>query len=357
MTAMGAPSAGPENKHVAGLDTVRFICATWVLFGHFGFLPLPDGIDRLPHVGRIARVFVGNLFSGPAAVIVFFLVSGFCIHYPYRHGRLPAMKPFYARRYVRILIPMAVAIALGVPLELGLTNLNESILWSLLCEEIYYLLYPLVLVRLRRHMSFRPMIAVAFVLALGVALTNPRAGNYASYGAGLNWLLGLPCWLLGCELADSVSTLRAPSIGRLWTYRLGIWGLSAICSLLRFHSPLRYPWTLNWFALAAFFWLGAEIAYQERHGSIVALERAGKWSYALYLTHLHGHYLFLALAARFLAFGLPHLSPMLHWLFAMTFTYLLAYAFYRAVEKPAHELARRLAQRMRERTPIAVSAE
>jgi peptidoglycan/LPS O-acetylase OafA/YrhL len=346
-----------ESKHVAGLDTIRFICATWVLFGHFGVMPLPAIIDRAPQVARVARVFIGNLFCGPAAVIVFFLVSGFCIHYPYRQGRRPPLKAFYARRYVRILIPMAVAIGLGIPLELGLTHLNDSILWSLLCEEIYYLLYPLVLLRLRHRMGFRPMIAVTFVLALGVALTNPGAGNYASYGAGLNWLIGLPCWLLGCELADTASSIPAPSSARIWTYRLGIWGLSAVLSVLRFHSPLRYPWTLNWFALAAFFWLGAEIAYQERNGSVPALERAGKWSYALYLTHVHGHYLFLALAARLLTLGLPTLTPALHWLFAMTFTYVFAYAFYRVVEKPAHDLARRIAQRILERTPIPVTAE
>jgi peptidoglycan/LPS O-acetylase OafA/YrhL len=206
-------------------------------------------------------------------------------------------------------------------------------------------------------MSFRPMIAGAFVLAVGVALTDPRAGNYGSYGASLNWLLGLPCWLLGCELAERVSTVSAPSAARIWTYRLGIWGLSSICSVLRFHSPLRYPWTLNWFALAVFVWLGAEIAYQERHGSVAPFERAGKWSYALYLTHLHGHYLFLALGVRLVAFGLPALPPFFHWLFSVTLTYLVAYGFYRAVEKPAHDLARRVAQRLRERASLAAAAE
>lgn len=345
----GATAAAPGSKHVAALDSIRFICASWVLFGHFGFVPMPARLLQLPRVGHLVRGFVGNLFSGEAAVIVFFLISGFCIHYPYRDGRPLRFKAFYARRYVRILIPMAVAILLGVPLQLKLTNLNDSILWSLLCEEIYYLLYPLILVRLRRHMTFRPMIAGAYLLALGVALTNPRAGNYASYGPGLNWLLGLPCWLLGCELAETLASRSTPSTARIWVYRLGVWGASSVCSVLRFHSPIHYPWTLNWFALGAFVWLGAEIAYQQRHGSVAWLEAAGKFSYSIYLTHLHGHYLLPLLA-------LPVLAPVLEWSLNTAVTFLLAYVFYRLVEKPSHELARRVAQRFVTRAPLAAAA-
>src|SRR4051812_5187972 len=197
-------SAPSQSRHVAGLDSVPFVCAAGVLFGHFGFFPLPLFVSSRPRVHRLVEAALGNLFSGPAAVIVFFVISGFCIHYPFRDGRPLPLKSYYSRRYVRILIPMAAAIALGVPLHLDLTHLNDSILWSLLCEEIYYLLYPLVLVRLRRRMGWRPIIAVSFVFALFVVLTDLRAGNYASYGPGLNWLLGLPCWLLGCELAESI---------------------------------------------------------------------------------------------------------------------------------------------------------
>jgi peptidoglycan/LPS O-acetylase OafA/YrhL len=165
-------------RHVAGLDSIRFICASWVLFGHLGFFPLTDSFDRATRVGYVVRGFFGNLFCGPAAVIVFFVISGFCIHYPYRDGRPLALKAYYSRRYVRIFVPMVAAIALGVPLRLHLEFLNDSILWSLLAEEIYYFLYPLAFVPLRRRAGWRPIIAVAYALSLLVALTNPYAGNY-----------------------------------------------------------------------------------------------------------------------------------------------------------------------------------
>jgi peptidoglycan/LPS O-acetylase OafA/YrhL len=334
-------------KHVSGLDSIRFICASWVVFGHFGFLGIDLGFLPAPF-GAMARVLWFNLFVGPAAVIVFFLISGFCIHYPYRDGRPLPLKAYYSRRYVRILIPMAIAIALGVPLGLKLENLNDSILWSLLAEEIYYLLYPLVLVRLRRRFGWRKVIAGTYVLSLGVVLTNPHGANYASFGPGLNWLLGLPCWLLGCELAETIPKV-SPSAGRLWLYRFGIWGASAIASVLRFHSPIRYPLTLNVFAFGAFFWLGAEIAYAERHGAVRWLESAGKFSYSIYLTHLHGHALYALL-------GLS-LAPMLDWSLMASTIYGGAYVFYRLIEKPSHELARRIARRVLERHAVVATAE
>jgi peptidoglycan/LPS O-acetylase OafA/YrhL len=349
-TAPHAPpgSGGPAlGKHVGGLDSIRFICATWVVFGHFGVLGIEFRTLQPAWLGAIVRSVWFNLFVGPAAVIVFFLISGFCIHYPYRDGRPLPLKAYYSRRYVRILIPMAIAIALGLPLKLDLEHLNDSILWSLLAEEIYYLLYPLVLVRLRRRFGWRPVIAVAYLLSFCVVFKDRHAGNYASFGPGLNWLLGLPCWLLGCELAETIPT-KSPSAARLWSYRLGIWALSSVASVLRFHSPLRFPVSLNLFALGVFFWLGAEIAYAERHGAPRWLEACGKWSYSIYLMHLHGHALYLLL-------GLT-LASWLDWSLATLVTYLVCYTFYRLVEKPAHELARRIARRILVREPLAATA-
>lgn len=79
--------------------------------------------------------------------------------------------------------------------------LQDSILWSLVCEEVYYTLYPLIL-KTRVRWGWTSLIGATFAGAYAVVLTNPTAGNYPSYGAGLNWILGLPCWLLGCQLAE-----------------------------------------------------------------------------------------------------------------------------------------------------------
>ncbi len=67
---------------------------------------------------------------------------------------------YYLRRYTRILIPVAAAV--GVYRFVGQrfvfwgehSILWQSPLWSLLCEEIYYAVYPL-LRRLRRALSWQ----------------------------------------------------------------------------------------------------------------------------------------------------------------------------------------------------------
>jgi peptidoglycan/LPS O-acetylase OafA/YrhL len=336
-----APLASPG--HVGGLDGIRFVCASWVVFGHFGFAPFTQGIDRSHPLGLAVSVLFNNLFSGPAAVIVFFVISGFCIHYPFRDGHPIPLRAYYTRRYLRVLIPMAAAILLAAPLRI---DLMHSVLWSLICEEIYYLLYPLVLVPLRRRMRWWPIIAVSYVLAFAVVLSNPRLGNYGEHGPALNWILGLPCWLLGCQLAESLP-FRTPSRLGIWTWRAGILGLATVCSVLRFHSPLTYPWTLNWFALAAFFWLGRETAYFAAHGGSAWLEKNGKWSYSLYLTHYQAR-VFYGLV------GLPFLGHLLDWILRTGFIYGCSYAFYRLVEKPSHEFARTIGRRLLERRELAM---
>jgi peptidoglycan/LPS O-acetylase OafA/YrhL len=337
MRADGTSAQG-NRGHVGGLDSVRLVCALVVVFGHIGGPPLLDGVNRASRLGWALHAAYGNLFAGPAAVIVFFVISGFCIHYPYRDAEIPYLS-YYARRYFRILMPMAAAVALGTALGVKLTLLADSILWSLLAEEIYYLIYPL-LRQLRKRVSFRVMIAVAFGLAYLVVLRDPRAGNYASYGAGLNWVVGLPCWLLGCELAEVAAQPRpAPSRVTIWLWRAAVWALASLCSVLRFHTTLTYPWTLNPFALVATLWLVREIAYRRQFPAPAALERGGRWSYSIYLVHLQG-------VAVFGLLHLPFREKFVTWFLELGITLGVCYAFARLIEFPSHRLARRIGARL-----------
>jgi peptidoglycan/LPS O-acetylase OafA/YrhL len=228
---------------------------------------------------------------------------------------------------------MAAAIAVGNAVGVKLTLLTDSILWSLVCEEIYYLLYPL-LRRLGSRFGFRRIIAVAYGLSVLVVLTDPRAGNYPSYGAALNWLLGLPVWLVGCELAEVVSKPQpVPSRRAIWAWRLGVWGAAFVASVLRFHSPIKYPWTLNLFGFLAGLWLLREISYRRAFPAPLVLERGGRWSYSIYLVHLQA-------AALFALLGLPGLGRYSTWLLLTGFTLAGCYAFARLIEFPSHRFAR-----------------
>ncbi|WP_224242135.1 acyltransferase family protein [Hyalangium gracile] len=126
-----------------------------------------------------------------------------------------------------------------------------------------------------------------------------------------------------------------PSTREIWLWRLGIYGLTVLLSGLRFHSPLKYQYTLNFFAIAVVAYLAREIAACQRNAPSEWLERAGAWSYSLYLTHP------LALMVYALL-QVPNLGYFFSWAVRLGSVLVQAYIFYRLVERPAHLLARRI---------------
>jgi len=331
-----------KSQRVAGLDSIRAICAFWVVMGHIGAPPLLEGLDQANPLAQVVAGIYGNLWSGPAAVIVFFVISGFCIHYPYaRSLQIPSLITYLVRRYLRIGIPLLVAIGMSSALKVNFSIFNDSILWSLVAEVIYYALYPCLLAVRRQCSGWAPLILGFVLMALVLASTNPTAGNYPSYGNGLNWVLGFPCWLSGCWLAENVQKTEMPrlrsesgnSSRSIWMWRLSIWGLATVCSILRFHSPIGYPWTLNLFSVAVVFWLAQEIALCKAVPFPRWLEWAGTWSYSLYLVHL----LAVPIYGRL---EVPNFGYLLNYIFLIFFVFLCSYLFYLLVELPGHVAAR-----------------
>lgn len=338
---------GPSNAgRILPISSIRFVLATWVVLSHF---PLPILLDH-QSVGvlRVLRAAIGAAFNGPAAVIVFFVVSGFCIHFPNRKGlQVQSWKLYFARRYLRTLIPMIAALALATPLQVPFGLFTDSILWSLLCEEIYYFIYP-GLLALRDRMGWRYLMVLAWSLAFLIVLTNPHAPIYPAYGAGFNWILGLPCWLMGCRLAERLEAFYALPVSaqQIWAWRGAVWMLSSLALILRFHTPIGYPWTLNLFAVFATLWIEREIRYfRNRRASW--FENLGEATYSIYLTHFSSGAL-----ARMLLFSTV-LVPGVMWLWSMLLCAGVAALFYWVVERPAHRFARRFSQQYKSRMPAS----
>lgn len=331
-----------RRERIAGLDSLRFVLASWVAIGHI-WLYTPAALQNGTGTLAIVRGVYNNIFSGAAAVIAFFVISGFCIHYGLGGTSSINLQSYFVRRWTRTLIPLGAALVVNAIIGYPYDRFGPAILWSLVCEEIYYVLYP-VLLRIRTHFEWRRIIEVSFVLAFLVAATQPKVGNYPSFGSGLNWLLGLPCWLLGCELAEQVmrGNFRVVSTGEMWRWRMGVWFVSAVLSVLRFHAGIGYPWTLNLFALLVYGWLAREIGYYRTRKPADLLERAGLWSYSLYLMHLG-----LADQVRgWLAFGF------IGWLGRYALVFPGCYVFYLLVERPAHIGARHVSRLMAQRTEV-----
>lgn len=150
-----------------GLDVLRFICATGVIFHHATLI--------LNEKGFPTKAEAIHRFSGAFFLDVFFIISGFLISLiliqEYKIGTF-SLKNFYARRIIRIwplyflvvivkivIIPMtdhfpwiliktnllyACSFTVNYQLLLEFSN-TYTILWSICIEEHIYLLLPLFL--------------------------------------------------------------------------------------------------------------------------------------------------------------------------------------------------------------------
>ena len=335
-TAMGVDAT---KARVEGLDSIRFVCAFTVMIFHVGLLN-----DRMYGVGhgRATTLLMGIyncLFNGSAAVIVFFIISGFCIHYPYRGKRKLLLQPFYTRRFVRILIPASAFLLINKLILHENSNPQHTVLWSVICETIYYAIYP-ILLQLRRRLGWPVLLTISFVITgvlIGTHLSSLSYGRWGYIALGWKtWIVGLPCWLSGCWLAESYSFFRPMSAGRIWIVRMTIYILTVFILLFRFHTNSFYSSEcilLDLFTVPACLWLGCEIAYASQHPRIKLLEWAGGWSYSLYLIHPLVGSILSVIGLSFIARG-----KATHFLF-LAFILLASYVFFLSVERPSHRLA------------------
>jgi peptidoglycan/LPS O-acetylase OafA/YrhL len=337
---------------VAGLDSIRFVCAFVVVLFHFGLVPREFFGSDPQGAALLARAILGSLFDGPAAVIVFFVISGFCIHFPYRHNPSVSLGSYYSRRLIRIGAPALVALSIWNWVGVNLQPDDAGIFWSVICEVAYYLLYPLLL-RLRLRFGWLALIVVGQAAAYSLAFTHLNSiergfGAYPAFG-WWNWVIGLPCWLMGCWLADSFESFPQISTAWLWFVRIGVFGMSAGLQAVRFHGGsvfLSNAFTLNVFAVVTCFWLGFEIAYRRRKSAPTILEWAGKWSYSLYLIHpvVPG----LIVMQTWLRPNVLHSAGSL---FIIGCSLLAAYLYYVVVEAPFHRLAIAVSRRLKAPLP------
>jgi len=329
-------------KRILGLDSLRAMAAIWVMIGHGAVPPITAGYDKSSFFPWVFNGLYGGSFSGPAAVIVFFVVSGLCVHYPYSCNKKFELGEFFVRRYLRILLPMAAAVLL-IRL-VGFVPWNSPRLlsgipgWSLVAELIYYSLYP-ILVIIGRRIKWINLVYITFAISFVFAFTVPINNiNYPAGGYRGDWILGLPCWLMGVLLAESLKNpLPSPTASSIWTWRLGAIVIGSITRNLAFQRVIGNHLTLNFFAIYVFFWLLREISYYNKQGNqpSALLEWAGQWSYSLFLIHPLAFHLFKSM-------NLPNFGYMVDWLLKFSFVFLVSIAFYFVVEKPSHIVSRKV---------------
>jgi peptidoglycan/LPS O-acetylase OafA/YrhL len=340
------------------LDGLRGILALIVALGHLGMPPLFGPIDQsnttLAALARSLRTFA----FGPPAVIAFFVISGFCIHFSFadRRSELPVFR-FYARRYLRIGVPLIAISAILLLMNPSRVLIGDksilwnSTLWSILCEEIYYAIYPILLLIQRRIGLVWLMLGSSGISLSFIVATFP-AVEWTELGILGTSAVLLPIWLLGVSLAQLVNSGRLPSVGlrEVMVWRAGAWVVMWLALMLHFHGG--FPQTANGtlVGIYAFFWLRAELAGALRIAPSAFLVWFGAWSYSLYLMHP-------VVIQALHCLDIKGTTSITQWLLSMVAILLLSYAFYVLIEAPSHRWARRISLRPNgsSREPLASS--
>ncbi len=294
---------------------------------------------------RALRGIIGCSFNGPAAVIVFFVVSGFCIHYPQSSGSPLHVPSYLIRRLVRIGFPAVVAAYWMVSVGVELRPTSYGVFWSVICEVVYYLLYPTFL-WFARKAGWGALVAISSSLCVCMWWWNAQVirdsfGSYISLGHW-TWVNGLTCWLLGCWVADKPLLDSRHFVPKLWLLRAGVLAASIVLRIAQFHVHSFFASnciTLNLFAFLVAYWLRYETSDLRCNVSEPLFDRWGQWSYSIYLVH--------PIVPPILAmlFSWSTLYEFWPWLLIVSTSFALSYVFYRLVERPAHLLAQRLGRR------------
>jgi peptidoglycan/LPS O-acetylase OafA/YrhL len=296
---------------VAGLDGVRGLAALFVVVNHVFLRAFPGyPVDRAPF-------WAGWFIYGRFAVVVFIVLSGFSLALsPARHGwRLDAVSRFAQRRARRILPAFWAALAFslavawlvvpqpghGVPdaksvVVNGLLVQNivgakspNAAFWSMAVEAQLYVLFPLLLLVVRRWGSITMVATVTLVVA-AVGVVGPHISHLDTFVIQSPPDLAA-LFALGVLTAGIVGTSRTR---RSWPWA---WlALAAAAPVLAAISLQGSVWTLDhlfWVDLA----LGPAIACllaglaTGRPAPLLRLLDArpirnlGLSSYSLYLTH------------------------------------------------------------------------
>jgi peptidoglycan/LPS O-acetylase OafA/YrhL len=344
------------------IDGVRALAALWVAFHHAIELSEPTSLMHIPVVGPV----VGSLFFGQFPVMVFLMLSGFCLYYPYVK-RTPddpkpfsGFRPYLVRRWMRIAPPylaagvfcimMAAIPATQVGRWKATGPIDASVIlshllfvhnlipdhatkidypmWSIGLEWQLYLVFPFLVYAFRRRQAVLTTLLLA-LLAIAIRATYRRLPVWE--GAILHDGPFSYLEIFAAGMMAATITARRHRVAPSWL--LGSVAIAGF-AVVRFGSGAGIAHDLAT-AAAAFsvLLLAADPASATcRFLSTPALVRIGIFSYSLYLVHAPLlHLMWLASTRVGLA---PDLTFALLVLVGMPLIVALSYGFHVCFERP-----------------------
>jgi len=324
-----------SKNWINGVDSLRFVLALLVLLSHLDN-PITIFLQKKSTESiDIPLALSKSVFNGVAAVIAFFIISGFAIHHSAKNNKMNWQK-FVLRRYIRILLPLAIVVLLGFKFN----HPEKAVIWSLICELIYYTLYPILRISVSnwvRATKISFLVSCGLIVSLGwndlMAFVNQTNynfhGHYWQFGPYCTWLIGLPCWLMGILIAEKVHELKPVTFRSLVLLRLVILFVSMGLNFMKLEFHLSYLLSMNIFAILLFIWIKAEISYYISRPANRLLEWSGRFSYSLYIVHP---------IAIIVLKSLIDVNSITYFLIII-FTIVLSYIYYLVIEKPSHKFA------------------
>jgi peptidoglycan/LPS O-acetylase OafA/YrhL len=277
-------TASEKTSKIESIDGLRAVAALAVVLSHSFYLH--NG--QVNYLGfKLINAFFYS--HGISAVLIFFMLSGLCIHLPIANGKPFKIGAFFIRRSLRILPTLIVAYGFIYYLRLLKPSVDfDAPTWSLWVELLYYAIYPLLYIISTRISTINlSLISISISVSATCLLnfpTNFHGGNNILYNA----LMGLCYWIAGMVLAEIIAKKKEPKLPRfLLLINLGI--LRSLLVLLdaaayTLYHLYKLPYTVSLASISPLLFLYVYKEIQETKFNYIFVS-IGIFSYSLYLFH------------------------------------------------------------------------
>ena len=373
-----------DRRHISFLDPLRGVAIALVFVLHclgaaFGYDELNwNGWFRDFHFSKAFLALLPATF-GWVGVPIFFVISGFCIHLTYERSTRKSFSDFFLRRFFRIYPPYLIALLIfsfftpwqainfGSLHDLAqfgshfllVHNLDarsffgiNPAFWSIAVESQLYLLYPLVFISATK-LGWKRVLWMAGIIEVGMRVFSGiwilTRGDVPPV-----WFTASPfiywfSWSIGAAMAESLLNGTEFPFGKR---HLFLWlTLLLAANFIRPVAPFCFLFaSLFTASFIAFLFEHSKNSYGFQLPQHVCnhLRATGLISYSVYLIHLPIIGI-IPLALRKI-FPESHFSPMLMFvccLFSWVPILLVSWGFYRTVELPSIDFAKRIIQKKR----------
>ncbi|MDB5038716.1 MAG: hypothetical protein JWQ35_2244 [Bacteriovoracaceae bacterium] len=368
----------------SALDLIRGAAATYVVINHSrGYLFIGgEKLHSLMPAGSWPRLEALELAAlqltrvGTEIVILFFVLSGFCIAHSLKHTE--SLKGFYLRRLVRLYPPYLGGLLWAMLVFLLIKNIRpdffsgvydfkvfkdfaisqnflswKNILknifympdgvfifqyWSLTYEIIFYALAPLFLLHLRSYYVFS---LITYLFGWWIDGSSPGKSSYITKF----WLTYNIYFAVGILAYSRWAWLKKKILMKRMAFFL-----VSMALFLSMISINFYRGGFNKYSaiFATILCLVLMVNFQTHSLKGALWKFLGAASYSIYVSHVASILLLLTLLYQFTPLVPPYITSKLIWLLGPVFALSFAWIFYQLFEAPTKSILKQLRTAERE---------